>query len=233
MKLSMQAIALATVLAATGAQAEQMVRVDGEDYKLSDLTANCQSITNDPAAQIACFASLSQLMAEQGNGADDSGAIAAASGTLMDAAQYQDDESGLLISAEGCELTVVYYGNYFHISRRNISSVDIFAATFDAGQLQLDQTLPVQGSQVPMLRASLTFGSTAKLRGGMAMESGPGSFHARAPGMPLADFAREAIGMLPVSESQTVDFVLVHPQRNAASAEILSAFQGYVNACQG
>ena len=234
MKMLMRGLTLKLAMAAAGAQADQIVKVDGEDYLLSDLTKNCQNITDDPSAQIACFASLSQLIAEQGGetGNNDEVVLAAAE-ALQAAAGYQDEESGLIIRAEGCTIQFIYYGNYFHISRRNISSVDLFAATIDVSKMMLDQTVPVQGSQVPMLRATMAFGSTASVQGGLALESGPGSFASRAPGAPLADFANEVVGLLPASDSQSAEFVLVHPKQTENGAAILTAFQEYVVACQG
>ena len=73
---------------------------------------------------------------------------------------------------------------------------------------------------------------TAKVKGGVALESGAAGFAARAPGMPLADFANEAVNALAATESMAFDFVLVHPKRAQSAGDITTAFQGYINACQ-
>lgn len=233
MKMLMVAVVMTLGIAAGSAQAEQMIRVDGEDYRLSDLTQNCQNITGDPAAQIACFAALSQLIAAQSEApANNDEAIVAAFGSLQGAAQYQDEETGLIVRGTGCNIEMIYYGNYFHISRRNISQIDLFAVAFDAKQLPLNQIVPVQGSQVPMLRATMPFGVTGQVKGGVALESGGGSFEARAPGMPLADFTGAAVNALPATDSMAFDFVLVHPKRAQSAGEITTAFQEFVTACQ-
>ena len=217
----------------TTATADQVIQVDGEPYLLSTLTANCQNI-QDPAAQIACFASLSKLIEEQAaaNPAD-AERVGQAIGLLQASAQYGDDESGLTITASGCNVRFDYYGNYFHISRRNISSIDLYSAEFDASQVMIEQVTPMQGGQVPMMRATMAPGAVANLRGGLALESSHSGFAPRAPGAPLSDYAAEVVSMLPVQQSATFDFVLVHPQMANANPQIWAAFSELVNVCKG
>lgn len=234
MKMLMRGIALSLGIMATHAQADQIVSVDGEDYLLSDLTKNCQNITGDPAAQIACFSALSQLIeGAPAETPDNTEAVQAAFEALRTLALYQDDESGLVITGSDCNVQIVYVANYFHISRRNISSVDLFTASFDASKVQFEQTLQIQGGQAPLLRVTLEPGAVGLMGGGVALESGPGSFEARAPGVPLADYANEVVGQLQMREGQTVDFVLIHPQRSNSGPDIWAAFETFVKTCRG
>jgi len=52
-------------LIASNVMADEVLIVDGEECLLSSLMANCQSITDDPAAQIAYFGAISKRMEEQ------------------------------------------------------------------------------------------------------------------------------------------------------------------------
>lgn len=233
MKKSTCGFALSFGFLATTAIAEQMIIVDGEEYALSSLTANCQSIANDPAAQIACFSALSRLMEEQSAGAQEPDVdVVETLNALRAVAEYQDNDSGLLITGADCNINVVYFGNYFHISRRNVSTIDLFSAEFDASKLQFDQISEVRGAQVPLLAGKMAPGASAVMRGGAQLDSTLDGFEPKSSRATLADFAAGIVGDLPVSEGQSFDFVLVHPERNDASAEIWTAFETFVETCR-
>jgi len=234
MKILKSALALSFAIFASSAQADQVINVDGEDYFLSHLTANCQSIQNDPAGQIACFAALSALLAEQTEPeVDNSAIIAPALETLRTVAQYADNDTGLLIAGSDCNVQFIYYGNYFHISRRNISTVDLFSAAFDASKMQFDQLQQVQGAQVPLMQGAVDGGSVATVVGGVGLDSSLEDFDSRSPDMTMQAYATTVVTQLVPREEQTFNFVLVHPQRSQASAEIQSAFEAFVTACRG
>jgi len=119
MKTLMCGIALSLGMLATNVIAEQTLTINGEDYTLSALMENCQRITGDPAAQISCFTAISSLMDEQANAPQEIDvSITETLDALRAVAQYRDDDSGLLINGSDCNIHVVYYNNYFHISRR-------------------------------------------------------------------------------------------------------------------
>ncbi|PJI84559.1 hypothetical protein BC777_3620 [Yoonia maricola] len=233
MKMLMCGFAVSLSALASDVNAEQILTVDGNDYPLSSLLENCQSITDDPAAQIDCFSAISRLLDEQTGEAEEEGAsVTEALDTLRTVAQYQDSESGLLIAGSDCNIHIVYFNNYFHISRRNISTIDLFSAVFDASKLQYDRTVQVQGAQAPLFTGFMDVGATAAMRGGVALESTANNFAARSPGMSIDVYANEVVGQLPPTEAQTFNFVLVHPARNQASGEIWAAFEGFVTACR-
>lgn len=234
MKMLMRSFALWLGVLASNAQADQVITVDGKDYFLSFLTANCQSITNDPAAQIACFGAISELLEEQSGGVQESKiSVTEALDALRAVAQYQDDESGLSIAGSDCNIHLVYFNNYFHISRRNISTIDLFSAQFDASNLQYDQIVQVQDAQSPVSKGFMAPGVTAVMHGGVALESAQHNFSPRSPRTTLDVYANEVVGELQGIQSQEFDFVLVHPQKSQASADIWSAFATFVDACKG
>ena len=231
MKMLMWGVALSLGALASSAQADQIVTVDGEDYFLSHLMANCQSITDDPEAQIACFGAISQLLEEQSDEVQQSDvSIPEKLEALRTVAQYQDDETGLSIVGADCNVHIVYFNNYFHISRRNISELDLFSASFAASKLSLDQT---RQAQAPFAKGVMETGSNAVIRGGIALDSGRDNFEPRSPRSTLAAYANEVVGQLQPREAQEFDFVLVHPNRSQNSAEIWTAFEAYVDACNG
>lgn len=233
MKMLMCGFAMSLGVLATNAKADQIINVDGEDYFLSHLTENCQSITGDPAAQIACFSALSRLLEEQSGEVQENGeAVIQALDALRAVSQYQDDDSGLSIVGADCNVHIVYFNNYFHISRRNVSSIDLFSAQFDASKFQYDQIVQAQGGQVPLSKGVMADGTNAAMRGGAALESTLDNFEPRSPGTTLDVYANEVVSQLPAREAAAFDFVLVHPQRSQASADIWSAFEDFVNACQ-
>jgi hypothetical protein len=232
MKTLLCGLAMSLGISAGAVSAEQTLTVDGTDYPLSTLMANCQNITDAPAVQIACFNNLTRLIAEQ-SGQEQRAAvpISKALDSLRALAQYQDDETGLTIAGSDCTINIVYFNNYFHISRRNISTIDLFSAQFDASKLQYDQIVRDQGGQAPLSKGAMDAGATALMHGGLALESGQHNFSPRSPGTTLGAYASEVVGELPGKEEQTVEFVLVHPKRAQASAEIWSAFEAFVTAC--
>jgi len=217
---------------ASGAQAEQTLNIDGKEYPLSFLLKNCQSITDQPEAQIACFAALSQLMeAQSAESQQDGVSVSQALKDLRAVAEYQDDESGLSVSGSGCRIEVIYFSNYFHISRRNISTIDLFSAKFDAAKLQFENVAKGQGAQLS--KGTMDDGATAAMRGGVGLESKQHNFAPRSPRTTLADYATEVAGQLQVREDQAFEFALVHPQKSEASADIWNAFETLLSACRG
>ena len=219
------------MVSASDAQAEEMVNVDGVEYPLSLLTANCQSMSGDPQAMIACFNDLSALMEGNSDVQEDTVSVAQALDDLRAVAQYQNDETGLSILGSDCGVHIVYYGNFFHISRRNVSSIDLVSAQFDASKLQYDQIAGVQGAQMPLSRGLMDVGAAAKMRGGAALESAQHNFPAKSARLSMSEYAAQVVNQLPVTEGQAFNFVLVHPARSQASADIWSAFEVFVNAC--
>lgn len=234
MKKLILSLTMSLGVLANGAQAEQTLNIDGKEYPLSVLLKNCQSITDQPEAQIACFAALSQLMeAQSSEGQQDGVSVTQALDDLREVAEYQDEESGLSVSGSGCRIQIVYFSNYFHISRRNISTIDLYSAKFDASKLRFDQVAKGQGAQALLSKATMEDGATAGMRGGLGLESKQHNFAPRSPRTTLADYANEVADQLQVREDQAFEFALVHPQRSQASDEIWSAFETYLSACQG
>lgn len=234
MKMLLCGFAMSLGMFASSVNADQILTVDGEDYFLSHLMANCQSITDDPAAQINCFGAISKLLEEQTTGTEESVvSVATELDALRTVAQYQDDDSGLTIAGSDCKIHVLYFNNYFHISRRNISTIDLFSAQFDASKLQFDQMGEVQGAQAPLLKGLMASGENATVRGGVELDSAQNGFEPRSSRATIEVYANEVAGQLSPIESQAFDFVLVHPQRSQASAEIMGAFEAFVNACKG
>jgi hypothetical protein len=233
MKMLMYGISLSLGTLASDVLADQILTVDGEDYLLSSLLENCQSITDDPAAQITCFSTISGLLEEQSDAEPENAvSVPEALDALRAVAQYQDDETGLSIAGADCNIHIVYFNNYFHISRRNISSIDLFSAQFDASKLQHDQTVQVQSAQAPLAKGFMETGTTAATRGGVSLESMQHNFAPRSPRTTLDVYATEVVSQLQAREDQAFDFVLVHPKRSQASADIWNAFETVVNACK-
>lgn len=234
MKMLMCGFTISLGLWASSLHADQIVTVDGENYFLSHLMANCQSITDDPAAQISCFGAISKLMEEQAvTTTVDQASVGEKLEALRAVAAYQNDDTGLLITGSGCTIQTVYFDNYFHVSRRNISEIDLFSAQFDASKLEANQIVREQGGQAPLSRGVMKSGTAAVVRGGVALDSARDAFEPRSPEATLAVYANEVAALIEARETETFDFVLVHPQRRGASAEIWNAFDAYVSACNG
>jgi len=233
MKILIHSLTLSLGFVASIAQAQETVIVDGAEYELSALMENCQKITGAPEAQLACFNSLSQLIEKQNGQSQNNGSsVPAALNALRSTAQYQDSDSGLSIIGSDCRIQIVYYNNYYYLSRRNVSSIDLFSAEFDASKLQYDQTSEVRGAQAPLFKGVLENGSSATTHGGIALESKDYGFEAKSARAAMDAYAIEVVNQLPARQNQTFEFVLVHPQKNGASGDIWSAFEAYVNACK-
>lgn len=218
---------------ASSVQAQETVLVDGAVYELSALMENCQKITGAPEAQLACFNSLSQLV-EQQNGQTSAvgNAVPAALNAFRTVAEYLDADSGLSVIGTDCRIQIVYFDNYYYLSRRNVSSIDLFSAQFDASKLRYDQISQVRGAQAPLYSASLETGATATVHGGIALESKDYNFDAKSARTTMDAYATEVVSHLPARQDQAFDFVLVHPKRNGSSQDIWSAFETFVNACK-
>jgi len=233
MKSLVCGFAISFGLIASSASAELTLNVDGEDYTLSALMENCQALADDPVAQITCFNDVSQLVEEQTGGEPEpTVSVDEALETLRAAAQYQDEETGLFISGKECRLQILYYANYFHISRRNVSSIDLFSAAFDASQFQIDELSEVRGAQAPLYRGVMASGATGSTRGGLALESAEFGFAAKSARASIAEYAVEVVNQLTSTQGQEFDFVLVHPARASISVDIKNAFETYVKACK-
>lgn len=234
MKLLMNSLAMSFGILASSVSAELTLNVDGEDYPLSALMENCQSLSDNPSAQISCFNAVSKLLEEQSGAAQESVAsVPEALDALRAVAQFEDGETGLVIAGTDCSIQVLYYGNYYHLSRRNVSSIDLFSAEFDASQLQYDQITEVNGAQAPLFTGQMDDGATAATRGGMAIESSQYNFEPKSSRTTIGAYASEVAVQLAATEGQNFDFVLVHPERNQDGAEIWSAFETFVGACRG
>lgn len=151
---------------------------------------------------------------------------------LRAAAQYEDDDTGLLIAGTDCSIQVTYFGNYYHLSRRNVSTIDLFSAQFDASQLQYDQITDVPSAQIPLSKAMMVDGAMAVMRGGMALDSNQDNFEPKSARSTLGAYANDVVGQLPAREDQAFDFVLIHPERRQVSADIWTAFETFVDSCK-
>lgn len=233
MRMLMYGLSLSLALIANDVKAQNKVTVEGTEYDISVLMGNCQSMSGTPEAQLACFASLSQLLEQQnGEGQDSGPTVPEALEAFRSVAQYQDNDTGLAIAGSDCRIRIVYFNNYFYLSRRNVSSIDLFSAQFDASRIQHDQIVEVRGAQAPLFKGQMETGATAMLQGGVAMESKDHSFEPKSARMAMYDYANEVVSQLPTSENPTFDFVLVHPKRNNARDDILRAFETFVKACK-
>lgn len=218
---------------ASTAQAQETVIVDGAEYQLSVLMENCQKISGAPEAQLACFNSLSQLIDKQSAQAQSGGrSVSAALTALKSAAEHKGADSGLSILGTDCSIQIVYYGNYYYLSRRNVSSIDLFSAQFDASKLQYDQTSEVRGAQAPLFKGVMQNGSSATTHGGIALESKDHNFEPKSARTAMDTYAIEVVGQLQGRQEQTFEFVLVHPDKNGSSSNIWTAFGDYVKACK-
>jgi len=235
MKMLICGLTMSLSVLASTAQAEVTLNVDGESIPLSTLMDNCKSISGSAEAQISCFNALTQMLDEQsGSAPAETGAsVTDALDALRDVAQYQDGETGLTITGSDRSVQITYFANYFHISRRNISTIDLFSAQFDASQLEYDQTAAARGASAPLSKGIMDAGATAAMWGGVGLESAQQNFDPKSPRTSLDVYADEVVAQLPSREDAAFDFVLVHPQRSDASDDIWSAFEAFVSACKG
>lgn len=148
-------------------------------------------------------------------------------------AQYQDDGSGLSIEGTDCNIRIAYFGNYYHLSRRNVSTLDLFSAEFDASQFRHDQLSHVSGTHIAVLRGVMEADATALTHGGGEIDSSLHNFAPKTARETLDAYASEVVRQLSPSQKQTFDFVLVHPAKQDASVNIRSAFETFVSACNG
>lgn len=236
MRMLICGLAVSLGFVASDVTAEIKLNVDGSELDLSTLMENCRSMTGAPEAQVACFNAVSQLLEKQlGGGAqasNDDSAVTDALDALRTVAQYQDDDTGLTIVGTDCSIQILYFDNYYHLSRRNVSSIDLYSAEFDASKLQYDQTAASQGAQAPLSKGFMEDGATATMRGGPALESTSYKFAPKSARMSVGDYASEVAPQLPANDYQAFDFVLVHPKQAQASGDIWSAFESFVAACK-
>lgn len=232
MKLRVLGLAIALGVWSSNASAEVYLTIDGNDYTLTALMENCQAMAGDPAAQVACFNAVSVLL-EQQTAEPEPTAFASvpdALEALRAVAQFQDDNSGLIILAEACTAQIVYYANYFHISRRNLSSIDLFSVRLDMSRVDIGQTTAGAGL---LSKGVMVPGAVAATIGSEAIESGQNNFAPKSARMTLPEYAIEVTNQLTPRESATFDFALVHPAKRQSSTQIWNAFQAYASACQG
>lgn len=233
MKLLINGLVIAASVLANAASAEVTLIVDGEEYTLSALMENCQSLSDNPVAQITCFNTVSKLVEEQsGQDPVDQVSVSDSLEAFRTVAQYQDAESGLLVGGSDCQIQILYYGNYFHLSRRNVSSIDLLSASFDASQMQSDSISEVRGAQLPVVQAEMNDGAKASIRGGVAIESAQYGFAPKSPRASVGEYAIEVTRQLDADESRRFDFVLVHPGRSDDTDDIWDAFDTLVGACK-
>ena len=225
--------AAALVISTSGAQADYTVTIEGTEYPLADLMVNCGRASGGTETQLKCFNALTQLVQKQSGGAVESDVtVTQALDALRDVAQYRDNTSRLSIAGNDCRVRIMYYDNYFHISRRNVSTIDLFSAQFDASKMQLEQTTQVQGQSLTWSKGLMDLGETAVSQGGPTLASKQSGFSSKSPSASIDEYANSVVGQLPVRQEQTFDFVLVHPKQNGKRAEIWKAFETFVTACR-
>ncbi|MFK7751404.1 MAG: hypothetical protein AB8B51_02530 [Sedimentitalea sp.] len=234
MKMFFGGLAVTLGILSSSVSAEVMVNVNGTEYTLTALMENCQSMGDTPAAQIACFNAVTTLLDQQSNDTQPgtTASVPEALNALRTVAQYQDTDSGLMIVGSDCNAQILYYANFFHVSRRNVSSLDLFSTRFDASEVAYDQIAQAPGGQAHISRGAMHTGAVAATIGGMAIESAKYNIAPKPGRMTIADYASEVANQLTASESSQFDFVLVHPAKHQSSAEIWGAFKTYVQACQ-
>ena len=216
---------------ASVAAAEQTIVVNGNEYPLSALMMTCQAI-EDQSEQVECFGNISRLLGEQSaEVTEDAISVPEALDALRAAAQYRNDETGLLIGGTDCNVSILFYGNYFHVSRRNISEIDALSVSFDASQVLRERTTGAGNRRAGMTWGSMNDGAAAKISGGIGLDSSQHGFAPRSPGATVEEFATTVVGQLPAMAAQEFDFVLVHPLMSEKGAEIWETFDTFVGAC--
>ncbi len=234
MRMVLSGFAISLGLLASSGSAEVMLNVNGKEYTLTALMENCQTMGDDPAAQIACFNAVSALLEQQTDQAEAEApsSVPQAFEALRAAAEYEDSGSGLMIRGTACDAQILYYANYFHISRRNVSSIDLFSTRFDASKVSRDQINPTGGGQGLLSKGAMQSGATAASIGGLAMDSAQYNVAPKSARTSVGEYAIEMADQLAAIESSEFDFVLVHPAKQQSSAEIWNAFDDYLAACQ-
>lgn len=223
-------IALSAV--ATTAKAEITLNVRGTDYSLVALMDSCATATGGGDAQLRCFVALTDIVKEQYGAAHSDLTVTDALFALRQVAEIQTADTGLTIKGDGCQIELQYYNNYYYMSRRNVASIDVISAQFDATAIQLDQTLRSQGNGSLTSVGLMQPGAEAVVRGGVALESVDHGFDVKPAAIPVADYAGTVAQTLDAQQHQSFQFVLVHPERNGQSGAIWEAFDTYVQACQ-
>ncbi|WP_299732168.1 hypothetical protein [uncultured Tateyamaria sp.] len=235
MKKIMSGFAVSLAIMSSSSSAEVLLTVDGREYTLTALMENCQTLVKDPAKQIACFNAVSTLLEQQTSQAEPETPTdaPAALEALRTVAQYEGDDSGLIIRGTDCNAQILYYANYFHISRRNVSSIDLFSTRFDASKVDHDKISRAAGGQALVSKGAMHSGAIAASIGGQAMDSAQYGIAPKSARMTVADYAVEMAEQLTATESSEFDFVLVHPAKQQSSTQIWNAFDAYLAACQG
>lgn len=231
MKMLIFGLAISVGMFANDLQAQATIMVDGKEMSLETLTKNCQSLSADPQAMITCFNGISELLEQQGASTETTGlTVPEALEKLKAVAQYAGEDTGLLVVGSDCNIELIYYANYFHISRRNVSELDLYSAKFDASKLEFDQVSEVRGAQAPLLEGQLS-GANAVTRGGITLDSDSNGFDSKTARQDMQEYAKQVASQLPADENARFDFVLVHPKRSNASADIWDALEIFVKTC--
>ena len=233
MKLLIYGLTLPLTLLASNLLAQETLIVNGKEYTITALTENCQSLSDEPQAMAACFTALSQLIERQSDGEqDDAPDVLRSLDNLRAAAEVQNDDSGLSILGTGCTIQIVYYNNYYHVSRRNVSQLDLYSAEFDVSEIQYEEFDEVRGAQAPLISGLMADNETATTRGNVGLDSSANGFDAKPGRTPVGEYALEIVDQLQADEDQSFDFVLVHPDRRDNSDAIWEAFERFVDACK-
>jgi len=234
MKTLVYGLALSVATLATSAAAELSVTVNGEEVSVAQLMDNCKTMTDQPEAQVACFSAISQLLEKQsGDSAEGDSNVGQALANLQQVAQFENGETGLMIDGSGCTIQMTYFANYFHVSRRNVSSIDLHHAQFDVSRLRLDEVSSARARQDLLTTGVMEAGGLAAMRGGVALESTTHNFAPKSARASIGEYASKVVPQLPAQEADQFSFVLVHPALGGAREDIWNAFEAYVKACQG
>lgn len=199
---------------------------------VTELMEQCRSDTLSAEAKVQCFTDLADQLRSGAASPSVTGSVQEALDGLRRVAEYQDNETGLVIAGDSCFIHVLYYGNYFHISRRNVSTIDLVSAKFDASKLQFDQMADVSQANLSWSKGVMDAGATAVFQVGMALESNKHGFDAKQASLSLQEYAGLVVDQLPVQESQNFDFMMVHPAKADARAQIKQAYEELVTACK-
>lgn len=234
MKMVLGRLALCFGVVASSANAEVVLTVDGNEYTLTALMENCQTMGDDPTAQVACFNAVSALLDQQSAEPEPTvtASVPDALAALQAVAQYENDETGLIVQGDGCNAQILYYGNYFHVSRRNVSTIDLFSAQLDMAQVDLDQTVQAASGAANVVQGALQSGAVAAIFGGEAVSSAEYGIAPKSARMSVSEYAATVADQLAADADGAFDFVLVHPAKQQSSAEIWDAFKAYTAACQ-
>jgi len=233
MRLLICSLTLPLTLFASNVLSQETLTIDGKEYTIMALTENCQSFLADPPAMAACFTALSQLIERQSG--DPQAVVLDVLPALENfrmAAEVQNDDSGLTVLGTGCTIQVVYYNNYYHVSRRNVSQLDLYSVELDVADIQFDEFDEVRGAQAPLVSGLMVDDTTATTHGNVGLDSSANGFDAKPGRTAVGDYALEIVDQLQADEDQSFDFVLVHPDLRDNSDAIWEAFERFVDACK-